>query len=373
MVTKKTSKEDVKKVSAPVAADAKKPAGKTAKPAKVSDSKVKEKKAVVKAKPSPKKKPEVDYTPVAVNKDIVADVLDIKAKNETKKAQKAAKVTVAKTTQSPLMEEKGSKAVSAKNRRDAVKENAQKAEAKKFMALKEEVAAKKECNGCCCFLGIKTLFAAWASAYKKIFNYNTRSSRYDFWAYMLVNLIVSLVIVIPYQNEKYQAMFNGGEISAVLQVIYWIISLIMLFASLALVVRRLHDFGVGGWKGFFRPMTFSALGIIVLMVVSDFVVSDEQIAENVESVTAGVLGISVLVLVLVNFYYLCKTFIAAGFMEGEQAENAYGLPIFADDCTKAKVLRYASLYAVIFSIYMVVMILVIYYLSMALFMGGKAF
>lgn len=372
MVTKKTSKEDVKKVSAPAAADVKK---QPAKKAGSTAAKTAEKKttAAAEKKSTAKKTVKADYTPVAGNKDVVASVLDIKAKNEAKKTAKQTKPKAAGAAQkAAVVEEKGGKAVSAKSKRDTVKENAQKAEAKKFMALKES-EPEKECLKCCCFLGLKNMFAAWFGAYKKIFNYKTRSSRYDFWAYMLINLFISLLIAIPYQSAKYEAFFNGGEVSTLLQIVYWIVSVVMLLASLALFVRRLHDMGQSGWKGFFRPMTFSALGLIALTVIGNALFPDTTKPEEVESLSASLLGGGILVLLLVNFYYLCKTAIAAGFIEGEQVENAYGLPMFADDCTKAKILRYASLYTVIFVIYMTAMLVVAYYLSLAMLFRGQPF
>ncbi len=368
MVTKKTSKEDVKKVSTPAAADEKKqPAKKTGSAAEKKTS------AAALKKSTAKKAAKADYTPIAANKDVAASVLDIKAKNEAKKAAKQSKSKAAGTAQKDaVVEEKGGKAVSTRSKRDAVKENAQKAEAKKFMALKES-EPEKECLKCCCFSGLKNMFAAWFDAYKKILDYKTRSSRYDFWAYMLINLFISLLIAIPYQSAKYEAIFNGGEVSVVFQSLYWTVSVVMLLASLALFVRRLHDMGESGWKGFFRPMTFSALGLIALTVVGNALFPDNVTTEDVESLSASLLGIGILVLLLINFYYLCKTTIAVAFMEGEQAENAYGLPLFADDCTKAKILRYASLYTVIFLIYMAAMLVVIYYLSMAMLLGGQSF
>lgn len=363
MVTKKTSIDEIKQVStsAPKAA-VKKP-----------QAVVKAAKTTEKNTPAKSLEPKKAVKSATVKKAVKAapapaSVLEIKAKNEAKKSAKPAKVKAAAVAQkSAAIEAKGEKAFSTKSKRDAVKESAQKAEAKKFKALKEQSEPVKKCRGCCCCLGLKTMLGAWVKAYRKIFDYKTRSSRYDFWAYALINLIVSLFVTVPYRN----ALFSGDELSVTMQVVYWTLCIIMMFASLALVVRRLHDMGKSGWKGFFAPLTYTALGLVVLTAVGNFIIPDDANPEQLETLSASLLGIGVLVLLLVNFYYLCKTFIAASFMEGEPAENAYGLPIFADDCTRAKILRYASLYVVIFTIYMVILLTALYYLSMVMLMGGR--
>lgn len=374
MVTKKTSIDENTKVLTPAVKKTasavtpktleKKVTAKTAN--EKAPMKTAEKKAP--AKKAAKKTASVSAAPATANQDVVASVLDIKAKNEAKKAAKGknAKVNAASSLKTETVELKGARAASAKNKRDAVKESAQKAEAKKFKAVKEQTEQTSKCSGCC-LLGFKTMIGAWAGAYRKIFDYKTRSSRYDFWAYALVNLIVSLFITIPYRN----AMFSGVEMSMTMQIAYWAILFVMTFVALALIVRRLHDMGKSGWKGFFAPLTYSSLGLVALTAIASFVIPDDANPQELTSITDTVLGIGALILLLVNFYYLCKTFIAASFMEGEAVENAYGLPIFADDCTKDKVLRYASLYVVIFTIYMVIVLTALYYLSMVMLMGGR--
>lgn len=370
MVTKKTSLDETKQVSTA----AQKPAVKKIQPAvkavklkeKKTSVKVVEPKKAVKATPA-KKTVKTVSAPVSANQDVVASVLEIKAKNEAKKVAKPVKTKAATAQKSAAVEAKGEKAVSTKNKRDDVKASAQKAEANKFKALKEKNEPTKECKVCCCCLGFKTMLGAWGSAYRKIFDYKTRSSRYDFWAFSLVNLIVSLFITVPYRK----AVFEGVEMSVSMQIAYWALFLVMTFAFLALVVRRLHDMGKSGWKGFFAPLTYSSLGLVALTAIASFIIPDDANPQELTSITDTVLGIAALILLLVNFYYLCKIFIAASFMEGEPAENAYGLPIFADDCTKAKVLRYASLYMVIFMIYMVLVLTALYYLSIVMLMGGR--
>lgn len=371
MVTKKTSKEDVKKVSEPVEAEKAvvKPAAKRTVAAKTTAAKTPAKKTA--AKKAAKK---VDYTPITANKDVVDAVMEIKAKNGTKKTVKA-KPAVAQNTKKDAVAaetiEKGAKAVSAKNKRNALKENAQKAEAKKFMALKEENAAESCCAVSCCLCGLKNVFAAWLDAYKNIFTYKARTNRCDFWAFMLINFILMLFVIVPYEYSNYNALMYGVPVAPAKVYAYWAFSGIELLVYLALYVRRLHDTGANGWKGFFGPMTYSALGLIVLAVAGNYVLPDNQSVSENADIASSLLGLGVLILLLINLFYLIKTFIAVGFMEEERAENAYGTPKFVDDCCKGKILRYASWYTLLAIIYIIVILTVQFSLYLTLL--GRSF
>lgn len=377
MVTKKASKDNVKKVSEPVAAKktaakaTAKPAAKKAAPAKAVEVKKAAPAAKAPAKKAAAKKvaPSAGNTPVTADKDVINDVLAVKAKNETKKAVKAKSAAVRNNTASEAAE-KGAKAVSAKSKRDAVKENAHKAEAKKFMALKEEASTECCCSVSCCFCGAKDMFAAWLDAYKKIFDYKSRTTRCDFWAFVLINFIFMLLVTIPYEYANYNALFSGTEVSPVTRFAYLGFLIVELLAYLALYVRRLHDTGASSWKGFFAPLTYSALGIVALAAIGNFALSDETIGSEKYETVSSVLGLGVLVLLLINLYYLIKTFIAVGFIEEERAENAYGAPKFTDDCGKGKILRYATWYTLLTIIYVIIVLSVQFSLYLALIGRG---
>ena len=363
MVTKKTSNEDVKKVSTSVKAK------KTVKPAVKKPEAEKATAAKVSVKKVAAKKAKTDHMPATANKDVVDTVLEIKAKNETKKAAKSKTATVLNETISEVAE-KGAKATFTKTKRDAVKENAQKAEAKKFMAMKEENVAQSNGSCCFCLCGLKNAFAAWLDAYKKIFTYKSRTNRCDFWAFMLINFLVMLCVIIPYEYSNYSTLLYGTSITPAKIYAYWAFSIIELFVYLALYVRRLHDTGIGGWKGFFAPMTYSALGLVVLAFAGNYVIPMDQPVSKNASMIASLLGIAVIILLLINLFYLIKTFIAAGFMEEDRAENAYGAPKFMDDCCKGKILCYATWYALLMVIYFIIMFSVQFSLYMRLLNRG---
>ncbi len=338
MVTKKTSTEDIKKNVAKTATTKKTSTKSESKDIK----KVAPKKAVsvkTSASETPVKKVAKADTD---NKNVMEKTVAVKPKKEAKKVVKAQTVEIAQTYDS-LAEEKGAKAVSSKSKRDIVKENAQKAEAKKFIALKED-SLKNNCACQCCAVSCsRKFFGAWIEGYAKIFDYKSRTNRYNYWAFMLLNLILLALIAIPYEISSFNDLLRGEEPSITKVAIYWGFMLVQTFVYLALTVRRLHDADFQGWKGFFRPMTFSILILLALAVVAEQNISADVSPDSLNPLW----GVATLILMMINFFYVCKTFIASGFSEEGKNENAYGLPMILDDCEKRAVLRYASLYPVI--------------------------
>ncbi len=388
MVNKKTTDKDVKKVSTAVAENTAKKNSKTTnketmtkakKPAakKVSESVAKDA-AVVKTtrkvtSASKKATVKTGSVPMKENTDVVASVLETKAQNEAKKVAKTIKVkTAVVNSGASVGKNNGVEAAAVRSKRGALKENVQKAEAKKFMDLKENTLSEQEvCTGKCCFLsGIKTFFAAWLDGYRKIFQYNGRTNRYDFWAFMLVNFVLFLFITIPYQLANFVALANEQYLPTAVEFVYWGLFFVIMLACISLYVRRLHDAGYNSWEGFFRPMTYSILGIIALIIVGQISVPADDIATTSDW-RSSALGWGLIVLLLINLYYLCKTFIAAAFME-EDAVNAYGEPKLLKDCSKKKVVRYATLYLIL-SIFYTVFLIIHFYYSLMLLTGGSMY
>ena len=372
MVSKKTQTSEAKKADAKsdekvkVVAEKKKPATKS-----VAKKTVAKKTATKKVN-----EPKVVEAPVLEKENIdnLAKVLAVKAENENKKAVKAAKkeVKVAKkeakdpakkTTvrakeveiknevMTEPVEEPGKKATPARSKREVVKENVQKAQSKKFVEQKNEAV---KC-ACCC--KCKEFFAAWGRAYKNMFKYKARTSRYENWAFMLFNCIFSSILffctlffVTPALNEGNSSpMMAFGVIVFVL-----LFFIIQMFVYIALTVRRLHDAGFSAWKGFFRPLTYSAVAVAVLTPLAGkyMDLSGNLTAENYLSthITNLVLSVSLLVAILTWSYYSFKTIIVSFFFEENKTDTTYGVAMYHDECYKAKALRYMVWYLIYSSI-----------------------
>lgn len=350
MVVKKSSSENTKDVKKKTTS-LKKPLKKDETPKIVKEASKKvtvSKKDIVKAKSvTAIKKETTSYNPVD-------EVLQIKAKNEEKTAKaqskKVAKAAAKETKkavkmahEADLIEEKGNKAVSDLKRRDEMRENALKAETKKFLAMKEETH-NQECSHICAF-------TAFVDAYKKIFTYNARTTRYEFWSFKLINLLFSLIILggLLIASNYTSSLVIGSVVIG--------FALIEFLVYIALFARRLHDTGRDAWKGFFGPMVYSLIIYLVAIgcfkyysLNNNFDIFDEQYA-----LTFAVFSLFILVVWTINTYYSIKTLIVSFFFEEDKKENEYGMPKLINTKYQNKSVRFASIYFVILMFLAVIM------------------
>ena len=348
MVTKKTStdkvKETAKKTAEKKTPVVKKTVTKTAK-TKINNT---DKKTdinkdlqatvdVIEAKskvPSKKdKSPQSNYNPLE-------EVLSIKAKNdekhanavskkEAKKVAKVAKKAIKSVKEDKKVEVKETKIPVSKvlNKRDEVKENIKKAEAKKFIELKYDVE-KKENNDI-------SMFGAFVDGYKKIFTYKERSNRFEFWSFRLLNLIfasLAMVLLILVSNKL--TPFTVGILAITFM-------FIQLFVYLSLYIRRLHDTGHKLWKEFFGPMTYSLVINIASSIILDYIGYS-----NINVATVIVYLIATISF-LVNTYYIIKTLTFASFIEEERADNDYGVAKLPDAKKVSKIVCIISIYSIL--------------------------
>jgi uncharacterized membrane protein YhaH (DUF805 family) len=74
-------------------------------------------------------------------------------------------------------------------------------------------------------------------------NFNGRARRSEYWYFVLVNLIISIILGF---TDGFLGLFIGPEENG-RGVLGTISSLIFLIPSIAVAVRRMHDVGKSGW------------------------------------------------------------------------------------------------------------------------------
>ena len=284
----------------------------------------------------------------------VAEVLLIKAKNEEKQLAKANKKSEKKEAKIKAKEaanevkaayEKGhSKVISEKKL--SIKENITKAEARKFVEKKEEVNATNKFDN--------SFFLAWLDGYKKIFDYKTRSSRYEFWAFILPNLILSIAL----SFALYFTYLNIGNFMKEAKICYNMFYAIQIVAALSLSVRRLHDIGVSGWRNFYKPTIYSLVILITLSLVMKYFTLSEQVA--------ALLGLIGFLIFVVFLYYALKTSVAVSFFESDNTTNKYGEPRFTDKKYSYKTIRYITWHILILSVLLYIFQALLIYLGIFL-------
>lgn len=93
----------------------------------------------------------------------------------------------------------------------------------------------------------------YTQAWKHYFDFSGRSTRKEFWMFVLINFIISLAISIV-----------GGLIG--IKALSSVYSLLMLIPSIAILVRRLRDAGFNVW--WILIVLVPLVGFIVLIVLA---------------------------------------------------------------------------------------------------------
>ena len=93
-------------------------------------------------------------------------------------------------------------------------------------------------------------------------NFSGRASRTEFWMFVLINVVISVVLAIVEQTAGLTSEPDAltGQSQGYLTPIY---SLIVLIPSLAVTVRRLHDVGKSGWL---ILIALTCIGVIPLLI-----------------------------------------------------------------------------------------------------------
>ena len=92
---------------------------------------------------------------------------------------------------------------------------------------------------------------------RRSFDFNTRSTRAEFWWYSLFEILIAIaiVIILPFLSPLY--------------------SLLLMIPSIAVMIRRLHDINKSGW--WLLILFVPLIGAIILLI---FMVKETQQAEN---------------------------------------------------------------------------------------------
>ncbi len=95
-------------------------------------------------------------------------------------------------------------------------------------------------------------------------NFSGRASRSEYWCFVLLNFIISMVFYII----TFVLASNGvSDGLTVVQVLSWLVSLALFLPGLGVSVRRLHDIGKSGWWLFIIliPCCIGLIWLVILM------------------------------------------------------------------------------------------------------------
>jgi uncharacterized membrane protein YhaH (DUF805 family) len=99
----------------------------------------------------------------------------------------------------------------------------------------------------------KSIFYYYLLAFKRYFIFKGRSRRKEYWSFVLINSIVSILLgIFGFLVIKDRGIWGS------------VFALIIMIPSIAVFVRRLHDINKSGWWWFFNFVP--VIGTIVLLV-----------------------------------------------------------------------------------------------------------
>ena len=192
-----------------------------------------------------------------------------------------------------------------------------------------ETVEKKE-NG-------KNLLTAFVAGFKNMFDFKTRASKYDYWAFVFANILFSLILLVAGMllSPLFPIMALYGGI-----IIYYAYSIVEFIAVLALSVRRLHDTNHSG-KILWLPLVFG-LGIVLGTALLQYM---KNIGSTFFVLGIGLFAASTLVLfgVALWIFILCLR-------KGQTEENRFGKPV--DEAVEYN--KFANIYIVVYLVINVV-------------------
>ena len=92
---------------------------------------------------------------------------------------------------------------------------------------------------------------AFKSAFNRAFDYESRSSRSEYWWFELAYVLITIPIALI------------GTALGLEEIPVYIAEIIFLIPALALGARRLHDIGMSGW---WQLLAFTVIGLIPLII-----------------------------------------------------------------------------------------------------------
>lgn len=161
----------------------------------------------------------------------------------------------------------------------------------------------------------KNLLTAFVAGFKNMFDFKTRASKYDYWAFVFANVLIGFVVLGV--SAVLAMILTSTFLFWTFLIAYYVYSLVESVAVLALTVRRLHDTNHSG-KILWLPLVFGlgiALGTVLLQHM-------KNIGSTFFVLGVGLFAASTLVLfgVALWIFILCLR-------KGQTEENRFGKPV----------------------------------------------
>jgi len=117
----------------------------------------------------------------------------------------------------------------------------------------------------------------WLMAFKKYATFTGRARRSEYWYFVLMNFLVTLVL---YALVFVSAAAGSGLFAMIFGALIVIYALGSIIPSLALLVRRLHDSGKSGWFYFVSLIPLAGPIWLLVLLATDSTPGDNEYGPN---------------------------------------------------------------------------------------------
>lgn len=194
-----------------------------------------------------------------------------------------------------------------------------------------------------------TLIKTWFDGWKQTFNLKGRSSRFELWAFLLLNSILMVIIQLKCSytmSERFlraanQAGYTLTQIEnriIIAETVFYLTLFVPLFPIVALLIRRMHDLGKLAWANYFEPVFMSVVAMSLLFLTL------LELQKTDYEYIAMLLSVCFITTFYGAGFYGLKTLITAMFYRGDTAANQFGEARYNDDEHEAHALNLSCLY-----------------------------
>lgn len=180
----------------------------------------------------------------------------------------------------------------------------------------------------------KNLLTAFLAGFKNMFDFKTRASKYDYWAFVFANVLIGFVVLGV--SAVLAMILTSTFLFWTFLIAYYVYSLVESVAVLSLTVRRLHDTNHSG-KILWLPLVFG-LGIVLGTALLQYM-------KNIGS-TFFVLGIGLFAASTLVFFGVALWIFILCLRKGQTEENRFGKPV--DEAAEYN--KFANIYIVVYLI-----------------------
>ncbi len=117
------------------------------------------------------------------------------------------------------------------------------------------------------------------SVWKKTFDYSSRSTRAEYWSFVLINSILLIILVALSALQEFFGLNMEQPLASVVLiysdfVIIYFIAIIL--PSISVTVRRLHDIDLKGWWALMLLIPYAGSLIIIVCALNDGTTGDNR-------------------------------------------------------------------------------------------------